>query len=44
MALVSDIPVRTLDALHLMIAKEISTVVPDYDPRGKSPGIKVVQF
>ena len=49
MALVSDIPVRTLDAMHLMIAKEISTDVlvtaDQIMSRGaKALGIKVVQF
>lgn len=49
MALLADIPVRTLDALHLMIAKEIASVslaTADHimAAGGKALGLKVVQF
>jgi uncharacterized protein len=49
LALLSDIPIRTLDALHLMIAKEIFTEVLVTADRimadgAKALGIKVVKF
>jgi len=49
MSLLSDIPVRTLDALHLMIANELSTDMlvtsDDVMAKGaKALGLKVVQF
>lgn len=49
MSLLSDIPVRTLDALHLMIAKELSSDIlatsDDVIAKGaKALGLKVVQF
>ena len=49
MALLSDIPVRTLDALHLVIAKENSAeVLVTADPimaeGAKALGLKVVRF
>ena len=49
MSLLSDIPVRTLDALHLMIANELSTDIlatsDDVMAKGaKALGLKVVQF
>lgn len=49
LALLSDIPIRTLDALHLMIAKEIFTeelVTADriMAEGAKALGIKVLQF
>ncbi|HAM51528.1 MAG TPA: VapC toxin family PIN domain ribonuclease, partial [Nitrospiraceae bacterium] len=48
-ALLSDIPVRSLDALHLMIAKELSTEVlataDDVMVKGaKALGLRVMQF
>jgi predicted nucleic acid-binding protein len=49
MAFLSDIPVRTLDALHLMIAKERSTDIlataDEIMAKGaKAIGIKVIKF
>lgn len=49
MALLADIPIRTLDALHLMIAKEIaaeSLATADHimAAGGKALGLKIVQF
>jgi uncharacterized protein len=49
LALLSDIPIRTLDALHLMIAKEISAqelVTADriMADGAKALGIKVLKF
>ena len=49
MAILADIPVRTLDALHLMIAKELAAerlVTSDHimAAGGKSLGLEVVQF
>lgn len=49
MALLSDMPVRTLDALHLMIAREVSSEVLVTSDRimakaAKVLGLKVVRF